>query len=61
MKTDIRWVIVGVHGLYTGQWFTRKEAIFHHCRDLNKSWEYCKKKGDRTVKATITYKQPKGK
>ena len=30
-RTKTRWVIVGMHGLYTGQWLTRKDAIREHC------------------------------
>lgn len=56
MKKKVkRWVIVGVHGLYTGQWIKRKEAIEQHCEDLGKTWDYCKKKGDKAIKAEITY------
>ena len=30
MKSERRWVIVGVHGLYTGQWLLRRTAIREH-------------------------------
>ena len=30
MQQDWLWVIVGVHGLYTGSWETRVEAIAGH-------------------------------
>lgn len=51
----VRWVIIGKYGLYTGQYLLRKDAIRLHCKDLGKTWDYCKKKGDRAIKATITY------
>jgi len=31
--TDIRWVIIGKHGLYTGQWLTRRGAIYGHVKE----------------------------
>jgi len=49
------WAIVGVHGLYTGWWFTRHQAIIHHCNDLGISWTYARKKGDRAIKVKIIY------
>lgn len=30
MKEEIRWGIVGNHGLYVGQYFTRADAIIAH-------------------------------
>ena len=30
MKEERRWVIIGKHGLYTGQQLTRREAIAQH-------------------------------
>jgi hypothetical protein len=47
------WAIIGVHGLYTGWWFLRKDAIDAHKKALGKSWDYCKKKGDRAVMIEI--------
>lgn len=47
------WAITGVHGLYTGWWLTRKEAIKHHTMNLGETWEYCRSKGDRAVKIEI--------
>lgn len=32
-RSVTRWVIVGRHGLYTGQWLTRKAAICAHVND----------------------------
>jgi hypothetical protein len=54
-KEETRWVIIGIHGLYVGQWLTRKAAIHDHCCDKGKTWEYCKKNGDRVVKAKISW------
>lgn len=54
-RKAVRWVIIGRFGLYTGQYLLRKDAIRNHCNDLGKDWDYCKKKGDRAIKATITY------
>lgn len=70
MRSEPRWVIVGEIGLYVGQWQTRASAIYNHCRDLmvipsprypnvKAAWKACRKRGDRAVKATITYKEPK--
>ena len=50
-----RWAIAGVHGLYTGQWLTRSEAIDAHVQALGRSWTYCRKKGDRAVKVQIRW------
>lgn len=47
------WAIAGVYGLYTGWWFTRKDAIWFHTEALEKSWEDCKAKGDYAVKIKI--------
>jgi hypothetical protein len=47
------WAIKGIFGFYTGWWQTRKEAIRSHCRVLEKSWEYCRAKGDRAVKICV--------
>lgn len=58
-KVAIRWVIVGVHGLYTGQWHTRREAIWNHCKDTGKGWIECRINGDRAIKARISYTKPK--
>ena len=65
-KSEIRWVIVGKHGLYVGQWLTRKDAIYDHVRALYgfnyflhdaimKQWKECRAKGDRAIKATVVY------
>ncbi len=47
------WAIVGNYGLYTGWWFTRKEAIADHCQTLGKTWQECRRKNDRAVKVEI--------
>lgn len=48
------WAITGIYGLYTGWWFTRKEAIDKHTTALGKTWPTCKKKGDKAVKVKVT-------
>lgn len=66
-KQWTRWAILSDHGLYTGQYLTRRDAIADHVwhlRDglsrfapLDKSqieaWQHCQKKGDRAVKVLI--------
>ncbi len=54
---QIRWAIAGSFGLYTGQCFTRKDAIEDHCEEKGKSWEICKRHGDRAVKVIILFNQ----
>lgn len=61
MKKEIRWVIVGNCGLYTGQWLTRKRAIEVHTWELGKTWAECQKNGDRAVKAEISWEAPDAK
>lgn len=56
-KSVTRWVIIGVHGLYVGQWLRKRDAIYNHCSDLGMGWMKCRKKGDRVIKAVITYKK----
>lgn len=55
MGRAIRWVIVGRWNLYEGQWITRRAAMEAHTRALGKTWEECRKKGDRAVKAAISW------
>lgn len=55
MKKEVRWVIVGKYGLYVGQCLTRKDMIAEHIKGRHKTWEECKKLGDRCVKADIFY------
>jgi hypothetical protein len=51
---NIMWAIVyRDHGLYIGTWFTRKDAIYEHCKAKGKTWEQCKASGDRVVKVKI--------
>ena len=38
MQQGRLWVIVGVHGLYSGSWQTRTEAIAHHVRAKQGEW-----------------------
>lgn len=58
-KSEIRWVIYGTHGFYTGTSHTRKEAIKEHISALGVSWDYCKRRGDKAVKC-IVIPVPKG-
>ena len=57
MPSQAFWIIVGVHGAYTGTWHAKKDAITQHTNDLGKSLAYCKAKGDKVVKATITWEK----
>ena len=73
MKSEKRWVIVGRYGLYEGQWIRRIDAVYSHVHDLfeiphsgpnsplseqeRTLWEKCQRKGDRVVRATITYEE----
>lgn len=79
-RTETRWVIVGRHGLYTGQCLTRQTAIMEHVNAkgvftghldypgmqpvyrtpigkdaLMAGWRYWYRRGDRAVKAKITF------
>ena len=54
-RSAVRWAIVGVHGLYAGQWPRRRDAIQTHPRDLGKTWDECRNKGDSAIKVTITW------
>lgn len=49
------WAIAYKQGMYVGWWHKKKEAIKAHCEALEKTWEECRKKGDRAVKVTISY------
>ena len=59
------WAITGRLGLYTGWWFTRRDAIRAHVHDklivpcpqfstVQDAWKHCRKNGDRAVKVTVT-------
>lgn len=59
---ETMWTIVGAHGLYTGTWLTRREAILRHVvskygvsMTVDRAWRHCKKKGDKAIKVHITY------
>jgi hypothetical protein len=69
-RSEIRWAIVGRHGLYTGQSLTRRGAIQNHVRyfwpgfpktppdDITrKLWATCRKRGDRAVKVAVTWEE----
>lgn len=69
MKTSVTksrkgWAIAGRYGLYTGWWFTRREAIDAHVRALyggtessSEAWKKCRGCGDRAVRVTITWNE----
>jgi hypothetical protein len=57
-RTETRWVIIGPHGLYTGQYITRKDAIIEHEQAFCGRWAQFRRLGDRCVKATITWEEP---
>lgn len=62
-------------GLYSGSWLTRHDAITEHCAALDdvaagnrykltpenrkRTWQQCRRRGDRAVKAQITWDAPK--
>ena len=50
---EICWAITGKHGLYTGTWFRRIEAIIAHSDALGKSWKKCYRDGDRAIKVKV--------
>ena len=63
---ETMWAIHGNHGLYTGTWLTRKEAIKAHLasyvgrgilnkKEITRLWKIRKAKGDRAVKVEMTY------
>jgi hypothetical protein len=55
-RTETVWIIVNKgFGAYTGWELTRKDMILQHCRQLECSWDHAKRRGDRAVKATLTY------
>jgi hypothetical protein len=51
----VRWVIVGRHGLYTGQEMARAGMIRRHVGERMRTWAACKRQGDRCIKATISW------
>ena len=69
MSMETAWAIIGVHGLYSGTWRTRVEAIGAHLKavvpmgqavnwgaltpDARREWRYRQRKGDRAVKVEI--------
>lgn len=56
LKAEKMWAIVSDNkniGIYSGTWTTRKSAIYYHCKDVGKSWEQCKKDGDRAIKVLV--------
>lgn len=59
LKCTHGWAIYGKGGLYVDWKFTRQDIINWHCQCLNKTWEECRKKGDRAIKVEIYYEFPK--
>lgn len=70
-QVEIRWVIIGTVGLYTGQWLTRKDAIEAHTRawydgypanppdsERQRLWKQCRRRGDRAIQAAISWEVP---
>jgi DNA-binding sugar fermentation-stimulating protein len=40
-------------GFYVGIYLTEEDAILAHCPDTGKSWDVCKKRGDRVVRVRM--------
>jgi len=57
--TQTGWAIKGEFGIYTGWWFTRSEAIEAHCEALGRTWLYCKRKGDKTIRIKVIEQRTK--
>jgi hypothetical protein len=59
MRLKTFWAIRGVHGFYTGTFFTRSAAILEHCCALgpasqkDRTWRRCRAKGDRAVEVVL--------
>ena len=48
------WAVHGVHGLYVGTAYTRKQMKETHMSDLGYTdWRDCQKKGDRCIKVKV--------
>ena len=56
-KSETRWAIVGVHGIYCSHEFTRRDAIWNHCSMLGQDWKECRRRGDRAVNVRITWEE----
>ncbi len=68
-KRETGWAVAGTRGLYYGWWSSRVAAIQAHIDalygyserriglsyDQREAWKKCKRKGDRTVRVTISY------
>jgi len=59
MKTQIGYAISLDFGngreLYTGWSFTKNDMIKTHCEEQGKTWDQCKKDGDRCEKIKIIF------
>lgn len=47
------WAIIGKCGLYYGTWCYRLDATTHHAKSLGKTWNECRKSGDRAIKVYV--------
>lgn len=55
IKPEKMWAIWNKDfGFYVGTRFNRKAMIAEHTNDIRKSWEDCKKDGDRAVRVLIS-------
>lgn len=63
MKPQTMWFIQGrwptqgggeKHFLYAGGYSTRRDTIWHHCRDFGGTWTHRRAKGDRAMKCKVT-------
>jgi len=50
---QVGWAIKGTYGIYVGWRLTRKEMIENHIKDTGRTWDYCRRKGDRAIKIII--------
>ncbi len=53
VRPEKMWIIIGWCGIYTDTALTRNEMIAKHTSALGKSWAYCRRQGDRAIKAMI--------
>lgn len=53
MSNETMWFITGRYGLYYGGWRTRAQAIEDHCEALGRTWQECRRNGDRAIKCEI--------
>ena len=60
IEPELMWAIHNQDfGFYIGTWLTRYEAIRVFTEEVGRSWDKCKKNGDRCIRVVITpYKKP---